>query len=109
VNPVTSRTAEAATDDFWLTKQGVHARLAALSHDLVWRIYNSAYHIDASKAGFKDFTWITQPGLTKAGPCPDCLGFDGHRYRRGQFMPGMTRHVNCVCFWRAETPRKTSP
>lgn len=89
----------AAIEDFWKGKDGVIARLEALSMDLVFKTFNRAVQVQSSKAGFKLFTWITRPGLTATGPCPICLRFEGRTFRRGQFTPPMPAHVGCVCVW----------
>lgn len=92
----------AAAGDYWETKEGVWARLQALAHDVQYRTFNGAIQVYASKAGFYSFEWVTQPSLSATGPCPICLGHDRKIYRRGQFMPEMPVHVNCVCIFRIQ-------
>lgn len=108
VEHMTYRALMASTDDFWLSKAGIWTRLNALSHDLVIRIHNAAYKIYSSQTGFYWFEWVTQPTLTKSGPCADCLQFDGRTYRRGMFMPNPPRHVYCVCYYRITSKEEAS-
>jgi len=90
---------EAAASKYWYTPEGIQRRIDALSRSFTYKIVNNSLMAYGESAGITEFQWMTDPGATKTGPCPYCASKNGNIYRKGQFLPPLPAHSNCVCQW----------
>jgi hypothetical protein len=82
--------------EYWGTPQGLRLRLEYLSEDLEWGVFNNAVQIEASSLGIMDF--VMSGGLIPTS-CTWCEEHVDRVYRRGQFMPRLPKHPNCLHYW----------
>ena len=88
-----------ATSDYWRTAPGLVRRIKMLSQEFTYKIINNSLMFRGQSAGINHVRWTTHPEDTETGPCVICDGLDGHVYRKGQFLPPLPAHANCVCEW----------
>ena len=90
---------DARASAYWSSPEGILQRIAMLSQSFTHRIVNNALIIYGESGGITRWRWGTNPGESIFGPCAYCESQDGRIYRKGQFLPSLPAHVNCVCTW----------
>jgi len=95
------RRLKAATEDFWLTREGITRRIDSLAQDFSFKTVNNAIKIVGKTNEAKWLQWVDK-GDAKV--CKDCQkhsqgGKQGY-YKTSWFMPKMPAHPNCRCEWK---------
>lgn len=85
--------------DYWYTPAGIMARINMLSESFTYKIVNNALLAYGQSGGITRWRWTTNPGASRTGPCAYCDSQSGRIYRKGQFLPPLPAHANCVCTW----------
>ena len=85
------------TSDYWRSPEGIMRRIEMLSQSFTYKVVNNSLMFYGYSAGIKRVRWVTNPGASKTGPCPICDALNGRIYRKGQFLPPLPAHQNCVC------------
>jgi len=81
-------------ENFWLSDVGISLRVEMLSNLVVTRSFNHALQMHAPTVTM--FEYCT---MNDASVCADCDSYNGRRFRAGQFMPYLPRHLGCRCFF----------
>jgi len=84
---------------YWSSPEGIAQRIEMLSQSFTYKIVNNALIIYGESGGVTRWRWTTNPGASQSGPCEYCESQNGRIYRKGQFLPSLPAHVNCVCNW----------
>lgn len=74
-------------------------RVMMLSQSFTYKIVNSSLIAYGTAGGITRWRWTSNPGWSAQGPCAFCDSQNGRIYRRGQFLPSLPAHSNCVCEW----------
>ncbi len=90
---------EAKTSEYWSSPEGIMKRIDMLSQSFTYKTVNSALMAYGESAGITQWRWVTNPGASVSGPCVYCDSQSGRIYRKGQFLPPLPAHANCVCTW----------
>ena len=91
--------AKARASKYWYTPEGIMTRINMLSQSFTYKIVNNALIAYGTAGGITRWRWVTNPGASQTGPCAFCDSQNGRIYRRGQFLPSLPAHSNCVCGW----------
>jgi hypothetical protein len=93
------KTVSAESGNYWLTEDGILARLGMLSEDVQLGTFNNAVKIYGTALGVTDFVISGDVGPNS---CLWCIDHIGQSYHRGQFMPDLPKHINCIHFYDIE-------
>jgi len=85
--------------DYWKSPAGIMTRINMLSQSFTYKIVNSSLIAYGTAGGITRWRWASNPGASISGPCAFCDSQNGRIYRRGQFLPSLPAHSNCVCEW----------
>ena len=83
-------------EDFWLTTQGLFARLDMLAEGVAWKSFNDATVAGLKALGVSHVEWVAD---LDERTCGYCIDQNGHRYVLGMFLPELPAHPNCRCYW----------
>lgn len=90
---------EAQASKYWRSPEGIMQRINMLSQSFTYKVVNNSLIAYGTAGGITRWRWVTNPGASKTGPCDFCDSQNGRIYRRGQFLPSLPAHSNCVCGW----------
>ena len=78
---------------FWNSEEGLLERIGLLGDQIQLGTYNNAIKVFATAVGATDFTIAGELSVTS---CAWCQMHVGQVYHRGQFMPDLPKHPNCL-------------
>jgi hypothetical protein len=87
--------------DYWKSPAGINERIAMISGDFTFRVYNNAlaFYGDVNYSGLQ---WT---GYQDSATCKVCDKHiedaqKGQLYYTGQYIPKLPAHNNCRCTWK---------
>ena len=83
-------------EEFWSSSKGLRLRLGYLAEQITLGTYNRAIQVESSVIGINYFVIVGGLILTSCEWCEEHLN---RVYRRGQFMPRLPHHPNCIHSW----------
>ena len=98
-----------ALTKYWSSPEGIMHRINMLSQSFTYKIVNNSLIAYGTAGGITRWRWATNPGASISGPCAYCDSQNGRIYRKGQFLPSLPAHANCVCEWELMFDPKEIP